>query len=423
VVIVGGGFAGLTAARELADAPVDVTLVDRSNHHLFQPLLYQVATAGLSPAEIAAPIRGILSGQHNLRVLMANVEGVDLDAQTLRLDASVGAPLHYDQLILAAGAINNFFGHDAWGQHALGLKTIDDAVEIRRRVLMAFEAAEREPDPARQRELLTFVVIGGGPTGVEMAGALAELSRFVLAEDFQSIRPRSTRVMLVEAGPRVLAGFHPDLSARAEGVLRDLHVEVRTLCRVMDIQDRRVTLGDEVVHASVIIWGAGVKGSELGAMLGAPLDRGGRVLVEKDCSLPGRPNVFVLGDMAAFTHTPDGKALPGVSPVAMQQARYVAKVLASDNRQRPAFEYVDKGSMATIGRSQAVMESGPIRLHGFVAWLGWLFVHIWYLIGFRSRAVVMLTWMWSYLTYKRGARLITGPRITTGKDTWTPAGH
>ncbi|MCK6547674.1 NAD(P)/FAD-dependent oxidoreductase [Myxococcota bacterium] len=412
VVIIGGGFGGLTAARALEDAPVEVTLIDRSNHHLFQPLLYQVAMAGLSPAEIAQPIRGLLGRQVNARVILGEVVDIDVAKRTVCFQGDVLAPMHYDFLVVAAGAETNYFGHPEWAEHALGLKSLDDAIEIRRRVLVAFEAAEREADPARRRELLTFVVIGGGPTGVELAGAVAELSRFVLARDFRNIDPSVTRVLLVEMAPRILLPFDEALAAKAVDQLRDLGVEVRTGVAVTSIDADGVHLGDELLHTSTVIWGAGVKGVSLGKALGAELDRGGRVVVKDDCSIPGHPEVFAIGDLARFDQ--DGKPLPGVSPVAMQQARAVAKNIVRSIRGAPreAFRYVDKGTMATIGRSRAIAQVGRLRLSGWLAWMAWLVVHVWYLIGFRNRLFVMMDWAWSYFTYKRGARLITGGLLT-----------
>jgi len=407
VVVIGGGFGGLTLAKELGDAPVRVTVVDREIHHLFQPLLYQVAMAGLSPAEIAAPIRSVVAKNRNTRVLMAEVARVDVGRRHVVLDKG---ELAYDYVVVATGARTSYFGHDEWSRFAPGLKSIEDAIEIRRRVLLAFERAERESDPLRQRELLTFVVIGGGPTGVELAGAISELSRHVLATDFRAVDPSATRVVLLEAGTRILAAFTDDLSRRAVEQLTELCVEVRTGKMVTGIDEHGVLLGDERVQAATVLWAAGVRATSLPATLGAELDRTGRVVVGSDCSIAGHPEVFAIGDCAAFT-AEDGAVLPGVSPVAMQQARFVARQILRtvDVRPREVFRYVDKGTMATIGRSRAVAQAGKMRLSGLLAWVAWLVVHIWYLIGFRSRLVVMLTWMWSYVTYKRGARLITGP--------------
>jgi NADH:ubiquinone reductase (H+-translocating) len=412
VVIVGGGFGGLTAAQALKRAPVRVTLIDRTNHHLFQPLLYQVAMAGLSPAEIASPIRSILQSQRNATVLLAEVTGVD---NARRLVLLRDGEMPFDYLVLATGAQTNYFGHNEWEQYALGLKDLDDAVEIRRRVLLAFEAAEREKDEERRRKLLTFVVIGGGPTGVELAGALSELSRYVLARDFRNINPSSTRVLLLEGFGRILPSFPEDLSAKAVEQLHGLGVEVRTGAMVTDINADGVRLGDELIPSKTVLWGAGVRATPLTSTLGVELDKMGRVIVEPDLSLPGHPEVFAIGDMAAFMHQ-DGKALPGVSPVAMQEGRAVARSIIRSIRgeAREKFRYVDKGNLATIGRSAAIADFGRIKLSGFPAWMGWLLIHIFFLIGFRNRFVVMFNWMWSYFTYERGARLITGHRLEPG---------
>lgn len=414
VVVVGGGFGGLAVTKALSRAAVHVTLVDRSNHYLFQPLLYQVAMAGLAPGEIAAPIRSVLRRQENARVLLDEVTRVDLAARKVHLREC--APLEYEFLVLAYGAQNSYFGHDEWAKVAPGLKDLDDAIEIRRRVLLAFEAAEREGDPALRRRHLTFVVIGGGPTGVELAGAIAELATFVLARDFRSIRPDSTRVLLVEGGERVLASFDPVLSARAERSLADMGVEVRTKTRVTQIDERGVECGGERIEASTVLWAAGVRAGSLGESVGSSVDRQGRVVVEQDCSLPGHPEVFCVGDAAAFIPEGAEHALPGVSPVAMQQGRFVARQIRRtlDGAPREAFRYVDKGVMATIGRSRAVARIGRIRLSGFVAWAAWLLLHIVYLIDFRSRVLVLFDWAWSYVTYQRGSRLITGRRLEAG---------
>jgi NADH dehydrogenase len=426
VVIVGGGFGGLEAAKALDGADVDITLVDRTNYHLFQPLLYQVAMSGLSPADIASPIRSILAEQSNARVVLGTVSSVDLEARQVHLGDHVGMTLSYDWLVLAVGAQTSYFGHDEWELHAPGLKHLEDALEIRRRVLLAFERAEKEPDARLRRKLLTFAVIGGGPTGVELAGAIAELSQHVLARDFRSIDPRESKVILVEAGPGILPAFSPSLAQSAVEQLQELGAEVRTSVRVVGIDDDGVELEDggqaddlpglgtgkkrERIHTETVLWAAGVRASGLAPKLGVPTDRQGRVIVEKDCSLPGHPHVFAIGDMARFEEK--GQVLPGVSPVAMQQARYVGKIirweLESEGRPpREPFSYFDKGSMATIGRSRAIAEARGLKMHGFIAWLAWLFIHIWYLIGFRNRISVLLTWAWSYISYKRGARLIT----------------
>jgi NADH dehydrogenase len=405
VVIVGGGFGGLTAARALRRTSVRVTLIDRTNHHLFQPLLYQVATAGLSPAHIAAPIRGVLSRNPNAHVLLAEVVRVDLAARKVVLtDGEVA----YDFLILAAGAQTSYFGHDEWAAHAPGLKTLQDATSIRSRVLLAYERAERETDDRTRRELLTFVVIGGGPTGVEIAGSLAELARFVLKHDFRAIAPEQARVVLVEAGPRILPTFSAVASAMAHRQLEDLGVEVRVGVPVTDIDGSGVELGDAFLPASTVVWAAGVAVSPLAKSLGVPLDANGRVVVSPDLSIPGHPEAFAIGDMARFTQ--HGMPLPGISPVAMQQARAAVRAINASihGRARSVFRYRDKGAMATIGRSRAVADLKRTRLSGFTAWLAWLFVHVWYLMGFRNRTVVLIEWAWSYFTYGRGARLIVG---------------
>lgn len=404
VVIIGAGFGGLTAAQTLRRAPVDVTIIDRTNYHLFQPLLYQVAIAGISPADIAAPIRSILSKQKNVTVLLAEAKGIDREARKVQ---TTSGELAYDYLILAVGGQTSYFGHGEWEKNAPGLKNLDDAVEIRRRVLLAFERAEREADAERRRRLMTFVVVGGGPTGVEIAGAIAELAKWVLARDFRKIRPESTEIVLLEGGERILPSFDPSLSASAERQLGELGVRVRTGAQVTGIDEHGVHLGDEILPASTVIWGAGVAAAPLTALLRAPVDRAGRVLVEPDLTLPGDPRVFAIGDMACFTHQ-TGKPLPGVSPVAMQMGRTAAMNIVRSIEQQPLlkFTYVDKGSMATIGRSRAIAEIGKLKLSGFAAWMAWLLVHIFFLIGFRNRAMVMFNWTWSYFTYQRGARLI-----------------
>lgn len=411
----GGGFGGLTAAKGLSKAPVDVTLIDRSNHHLFQPLLYQVAMAGLSPAEIAIPIRSVLRKQNNVRVLLGNV--VDVELGEKRLHLADGSILPYDYLIIAAGARTTYFGHDQWAAHALGLKSVDDAVEIRRRILLEFEYAEREEDEAKRRRRLTFPIIGGGPTGVELAGALAELASKVLARDFRTVRARDARVILLEGGPRILPALDESLSTSAKAQLEGLGVEVWTGKMVREIDDRGVHLDDEVLDANVIIWAAGVSANPLAETLGVPLDRAGRIVVNPDCSIADHAEAFAIGDIARF-EAEDGSVLPGVSPVAMQQARYVANIVAKgvSKEERQPFSYFDKGTMATIGRSRAVAQSGRLRLSGVIAWLAWLFIHIWYLVGFKNRVFVLLQWIWSYVMYRRGARLITGPRIRSPKD-------
>lgn len=409
VLVIGGGFAGLTVARHLKRAPVRVTLVDRSNHHLFQPLLYQIAMAGLSPADIAYPIRSVLRSQPNARVLLGEVQHLDLPARVARL--SDGTRLDYDYLVLATGAETNYFGHDDWAKASLPLKSIDDAVEIRRRVLLAFEAAEREPDPLARGRLLTFVVIGGGPTGVEVAGALGELARFVLASDFRTVRQGDARVILVEMADRLLPGaFDPELAESARRQLAELGVEIRLGGKVEQIDARGVVVNGERIESSSVLWTAGVRGNGLARTLGVALDRGSRVIVEPDCSIPGHPEAFVIGDLAHWEH--DGPPLPGLAPVAMQQGRYLARVIRDriDSQPSPPFRYRDKGIMATVGRSRAIAQSGKLRLTGFLAWLAWLVIHVIYLVGFRNRVAVVFTWFWSYVTYRRGARLITGAR-------------
>jgi NADH dehydrogenase len=414
VIVVGGGFGGISVVKALAHAPVHITLLDRSNHHLFQPLLYQVAMAGLGPNEIAAPIRGVLRHQENARVLLAEVTSVDLGARSVSTREL--APLEYDFLVLAPGAVNAYFGHDEWAHVAPGLKDLDDAIEIRRRVLLAFEAAERETDAAAQRKHLTFVVIGGGPTGVELAGAIAELATFVLARDFRAIKPDATRVVLVEGGPRVLGAFDPDLSKRALDSLHQMGVEVRLGAKVSEIDAQGVALGVERIDASTVLWAAGVRASPLCERLGIPVDRAGRVKVAADCSVLGHPEVFCIGDAANFTPAGAEQPLPGVSPVAMQQGRFVARAIqrAIDKHEAGTFKYLDKGSMATIGRRRAVAAVGKLHMSGLLAWLAWLTVHIFYLIDFRNRVVVLFDWAWSYFTYQRGSRLITGHRLEAG---------
>jgi NADH dehydrogenase len=414
VVIIGGGFGGLTAATALRRAQVKVTIVDRSNHHLFQPLLYQVAMAGVSPADIAVPIRSVLKRQENTSVLLADVARVDLASKRIELEAA--SSIAYDFLIVAVGAKTSYFGHDDFRTHSLGLKSIDDAIEIRRRVLLAFEAAEREENAAARRRLLTFVVIGGGPTGVEVAGALTELGRFVLADDFRRIRSERPRVVLLERSPRLLpGGFVEKLAESAKRQLEELGVEVRLGETVVGIDEHGVKLEKEFIEATTVLWTAGVDAATLTRSLGVPIDRVGRVVVAPDCSLPGHPEAFCIGDAASFIPAGTNSPLPGVSPVAMQQARFVAKLIEHRIAGKAApseFHYFDKGIMATVGRSRAVAQTGKLRLEGVLAWLAWLVVHIWYLIGFRNRFIVLFSWAWSYFTYKRGARLITGQSPT-----------
>lgn len=414
VVIVGGGFGGLSVARALRRAPVHVTLIDRSNHHLFQPLLYQVAIAGLTPSEIAVPIRSILRRQGNARVLLGEATGLHLDER--RVSTRECGTIEYDYLVLAPGASSSYFGHNGWAAVAPSLKDLDDAIEIRRRVLLAFEAAERESDPLSQRHHLTFVVIGGGPTGVELAGAIAELAAAVLSRDFRVIRPDATRVVLLEAGPRLLSAFPESLSARAERSLREMGVEVKVGKRVGRIDAAGVVVGEERIDAATVLWAAGVHASPLLEKLDLSLDKSGRVPVLPDCSLPGHSEVFCIGDAAAFVPEGATEPLPGVSPVAMQQGRFVARAIQShiQGLETRPFRYRDKGMMATIGRKRAVAILGGLELSGFLAWLVWLLVHIAYLIDFRNRLVVLIDWAISYFTYRRGARLITGHRLEAG---------
>ena len=406
VVIVGGGFGGLSTAKGLADAPFNVTLIDRNNHHLFQPLLYQVATAGLSPADIASPIRGILGGQRNVKIMLAEVSGVDVTRKEVIAD---GRRIGYDYLVLATGARHAYFGHNDWAAFAPGLKTIDDATYLRRRILLAFERAENETDVDERRRLMTFVVVGGGPTGVEMAGAIAELAKRALASDFQSIDPQCASIVLIEGAQRLLTPFDPSLSHAARRSLNQLGVDVRLGAAVTDCSCEGVRLGDEFISTRTIIWAAGVMASPAGRWLGAEVDRAGRVKVRADLSVPGHPDVFVIGDTAAVTGA-DGAMLPGVAPVAKQQGQYVARALIARYQGRTAavFRYRDFGSLATIGRSRAVAQFGKLRLSGFPAWVLWSGAHVYFLIGFRNRFVVALNWAWSYITFQRGSRLITG---------------
>jgi NADH dehydrogenase len=406
VVIVGAGFGGLSAAKALRDAPVRVTVVDRRNHHLFQPLLYQVATAALSPADIAYPIRSILRRQANAEVLLADAVGVDAEKRELVLS---DGRLAYDFLIVATGATHSYFGHADWEPLAPGLKSLEDALEIRRRILLAFERAEREADPARRRALLTFVLVGAGPTGAELAGAIGEISRHVLVSDFRSIDPREARIILVEAGPRILPAFPEDLSARAETSLGQLGVEVRKGAPVTAIGPGFVQIGAERLEAETVLWTAGVAASPLAGSIGAPLDRPGRVLVQPDLTVPGHPEIFVIGDLASFTHQ-TGKPLPGVARVAIQQGQHAAQSVlrASAGMPLAPFSYRDPGNLAVLGRASAVADLPHVKLSGFPAWLVWCFVHILFLIGYRSRFVVMFDWAWAFFTYQRGARLIVG---------------
>ena len=405
VVIVGGGFGGLAVAKRLArQRGVAVTLVDRRNFHVFQPLLYQVATGGLSPADICAPLRSVFASSKNVRTLLGEAAGFDLDGRRVLL---TDGELAYDYLVVAAGARHHYFGHEEWEAVAPGLKTIEDATEIRGRILGAFEAAERESDPEKRRRLLTFLIVGGGPTGVELAGTLGEIANDTLKEDFRSFRPEEARIILLEAGPRILTAFPESLGAAAEKAVLRLGVRVRTSMSVASIDSSGVTLGNgERIPSQTVLWGAGVKASPLGGLLGAELDKAGRVLVTTSCQLPGRPEVFVLGDMAAL----EGMPLPGVAPVAMQQGRYVGDAigLLLLGKELKPFAYVDKGNLATIGRAAAIADFGGFQISGWVAWVLWLFIHIMYLVGFRNRVQVFVHWAFQYLSFNRGARLITG---------------
>ncbi len=418
VVIIGGGFGGLACARGLARSNADVKLIDRRNFHLFQPLLYQVATGALSPANIASPLRSILRKQRNAQVLLADVDNFDCIKQQVHFDD--GQSIHYDYLVLATGATHHYFGQDAaWEPIAPGLKTIEDATEIRRKILSAFETAERTDDFGHRAALLTFVVVGGGPTGIEMAGAICELSRYTLKSDFRSINPASARIILIENSPGVLNNFHADLGEAAKKALLKMGAEVWNDTRLTEIHGDHVIVTQHEKSVRIdthnVVWAAGVKGSPLGAKLvtqvggQATLDRAGRVVVNQACSMPIHHNIFVIGDAAAFVDE-NGKQLPGVAPVAMQQGKYVGEVIAGDIRGTPIdkrFSYLDKGNMATIGRAHAVMESGPIRMSGRLAWFAWLFIHILYLARFENRVLVMMQWFWNYITRNRAARLIT----------------
>jgi NADH dehydrogenase len=407
IVIIGGGFGGLSAARALRNADVRVTLIDRRNHHVFQPLLYQVATATLSPGDIAAPIRWILRRVTNVRVLLADAGRIDVSAR--RVELTDGAALDYDWLIVATGSSHAYFGHADWEPDAPGLKTLEDAIGIRRRILIAFERAEREEDPRRQRELLTFVLVGGGPTGVELAGTLAEIARQTLRHEFKSIDTARARIVLVEAGPTILPTFPEKLRGAARRSLQRLGVEVREGTAVTAVDDHGVMAGAERIDAGTVLWAAGVAASPLVKTLGVPLDRAGRVIVEPDLSIPGHPEVFVVGDAAAFLEK-GGKLLPGVAQTAMQGARHAARTILRRLRgESPKpFVYRDLGSMAIVGRRAAISDLGWIRLSGVSAWLAWLFLHIVMLIGFRNRMVVLFEWAMAYFTFQRGARLITG---------------
>jgi NADH dehydrogenase len=410
VVILGGGFGGLAAARALAKAEVRVTLVDRSNHHIFQPLLYQVATGGLSPADISFPIRSAVRKQKNVQVLMGDVTAVDVAARQVEFE---GRRIDYDTLIAATGARNNYFGSDGWAEFAPGLKTVEDATAMRGKILYAFEAAELETDAAKRTAWLTFLVVGGGPTGVELAGALGEIANDTLRDDFRSIRPEEARILLLDGSPRILPSYPEELSVKAERALIALGVRTRTGIRVSSIDEGGITAGAERIEARTVLWAAGVRASELGgqiaAQAGLTTDRGGRIPVQGDCSLAGHPEIFVIGDLAHFEAA--GNPLPGIAPVAMQQGRYVAAAIRArlaGGRPVKPFVYWDRGNLATIGRASAVGYFGKLKLSGRIAWIIWLFVHLMYLVGFRNRLIVLLQWAYQYFTFNRGARLITG---------------
>jgi NADH dehydrogenase len=407
VIIVGAGFGGLWAARGLVRLPVEVTLIDRQNHHLFQPLLYQVATAGLSPADIAWPIRRLVRGERNIRVLLGEVTAVDPERKVVMLG---DGPIAYDWLVLATGAAHGYFGHDDWAAHAPGLKDLDDAMEIRRRLLLAFERAEMAASPDLCRKLLTIAIVGGGPTGVELAGAVAELARRALATDFRAIDPRQTRVLLLEAGPRLLPGFPEELSRYTQSALGRLGVEVRLGKAVTRCGADGVTLGEQVIEAGTIVWAAGVTASPAARWLGIAGDRAGRVPVGPDLTAPGHDDIFVIGD-TALTRDAGGAPLPGIAPVAKQQGAYVAKAIRTrilDEKELPPFKYRDRGLLATIGRRAAVISYRRLRLRGWLAWWLWGAAHIYFLVSLRNRVIVITQWLWSYLVFERGARLITG---------------
>jgi NADH:ubiquinone reductase (H+-translocating) len=405
VIIIGAGFGGLQAAKKLARKNVRVTVIDRTNYHLFQPLLYQVATAALSPADIAAPVRSVLSKSKNVEVILAEVQSVDVTAKKVR---TADLEFDYDYLILATGARHSYFGHNDWEKLAPGLKSLEDAIELRRRILMAFEYAEKTNDEAARKAAMTFVIIGGGPTGVEMAGAIAEISRYTLAKDFRHIDPSRARVILIEGEPRLLSAFPEDLSQSAQKQLTDLGVDVRTGVRATNLNEAGVQLGDEFIPCRVKIWAAGNNASFVGKTLGAPIDRVGRIVVNDDLTISGHPEVQVIGDLANFSYQ-TGEPLPGVSPVAIQQGRHAARnILAMTKGRKPQrFHYWDKGSIATIGRNKAVADLKFMHLSGLPAWVAWLFVHIVWLVGFRNRLLVLFQWAWAYFTFDKGARLIT----------------
>jgi NADH:ubiquinone reductase (H+-translocating) len=404
IVIIGAGFGGLEVAKNLKNAQAQIIVVDGRNYFLFQPLLYQVATAGLSPADIAAPIRGVLRHQKNTDVVMKKVTGVDLKAQEVIAE---NERIPFDYLVLATGAHHGYFGHDNWEKFAPGLKSISDATKIRRNILLAFEAAELEPDPEKRKALLTFIIVGAGPTGVELAGAISELSRRALASDFRHIDPRSAKIILIEASPQILASFPQSLSKSATEALLKHGVEIRTNSRVGEINNEGVSIGSQKISAKTVIWAAGVVASPAGKWINADMDYAGRIKVRSDLSVPGHINIFAIGDTAAFTQ--DGKLLPGVSPVAMQEGRYLARLIKARIKGKEfkgEFHYFNKGNLATVGRSFAVADLGAIKFAGFFAWVAWLVVHIYYLIGFRNRLLVIIQWAWAYLTFKPGARLI-----------------
>jgi len=414
VVIVGAGFGGLTAAQRIAHLPLQITVVDRKNHHLFQPLLYQVATAGLSPGEIAAPIRWILRRHSNIEVLLEEV--VDFKLEN-KLVITKDQELGYDYLTIAPGATHAYFGHSDWEPFAPGLKTIEDALEIRRRVLLAFELAEKQAVRGEGSTPLQFVVVGGGPTGVELAGTLAEIAHHALAHEFRRVKPENSHILLIEGGPRVLPAYSESSSRKAEEQLRRMGVEVRTSQMVTRVESGAVWVGEERIAAPVVLWAAGVAASPLGRKLGVPVDRAGRVFVGPDLSIPGHSEVFVIGDLAAFRDE-QGKMLPGLAAVAIQQGSWLAETIGRDLEHQPrrAFQYHDKGILAAIGRAAAVAQFGKLELSGYLAWLAWLFIHIFLMIGFRNRIIVMINWAWAYLTYERGARLITGSNTLPGWD-------
>lgn len=415
IVVIGAGFAGLTFCQSAAGLDADITLIDRQNHHLFQPLLYQVATSGLSAPEIAQPIRRILARQKNVRVLLDEVTQLDLKAKTVTLKNSREEPLSYDYLILAMGARTSYYGNPEWERFAPGLKSLDDARLIRHNVLLAFEKAEADPDPVARQRYMTIVVVGGGPTGVELAGSFAELSRQVLHREFRLIDPSAARVILLEASPRILGAFDPSLSEKGEKQLRSLGVDVRTNQKILSVEPGKITTEAGVIEAANIVWGAGIAASPLCRQLGIPLGRGDRVEVAPDLSVPGHPEVFALGDIVSLKDK-NGKIVPGVSPAAMQMGRHAARLIRDELKRqaapgsvsRAAFAYLDKGSMATIGRSRAVAQVGKLKFSGMVAWQMWLFVHLLFLIGFRNKLAVLLQWFYGYVTFRRGARLITG---------------